>query len=165
MILFNRHVGSDSATWALKASRSTSNLSRLVIKQWKIFSKNIMRSPTDLVCVRRYSFNSAYYRAKKSMTHKLWQLMKYLNRRYDNWGGHLGGTQYRNTVRKNGKYRNTAWKIVQIPIPHFLSHLWSVLHTYGCCHLACLKTRYMELDKIISGIYAPDVHVSFLMFW
>ena len=26
--------------------------------------------------------------------------------------GTLGGTQYRNTVRKNGKYRNTAWKIV-----------------------------------------------------
>ena len=26
--------------------------------------------------------------------------------------GTLGGTQYRNTVRKNGKYRNTASKIV-----------------------------------------------------
>ena len=34
--------------------------------------------------------------------------------------GTLGGTQYRNTVRKNGKYRNTASKIVQIPIPHIL---------------------------------------------
>ena len=35
-------------------------------------------------------------------------------------GGHWGGTQYRNAVRKNGKYRNTEWKIVQIPIPHTL---------------------------------------------
>ena len=26
--------------------------------------------------------------------------------------GTLGGTQYRNTVRKNGKYQNTASKIV-----------------------------------------------------
>ena len=34
--------------------------------------------------------------------------------------GTLGGTQYRNTVTKNGKYRNTASKIVQIPIPHIL---------------------------------------------
>ena len=31
-----------------------------------------------------------------------------------------GGTQYRNTIRKNGKYQNTAWKIVQIPIPHIV---------------------------------------------
>ena len=33
--------------------------------------------------------------------------MKYLNRRYDPLRGTFGGTQYRNTVRKNGKYRNT----------------------------------------------------------
>ena len=56
---------------------------------------------------------------------------------------------------KNGKYRKTASKIVQIPIPHILitfiigsAYLW-------CFHLARL---------IISGIYAPDVHV-FLIFW
>ena len=42
-------------------------------------------------------------------------------------------TQYRNTVRKNGKYRNTAWKIVQISIPLILitfiigsAYLWSL---------------------------------------
>ena len=34
--------------------------------------------------------------------------------------GALGVTQYRNTVRKNGKYRNTRWKIVEISIPHIL---------------------------------------------
>ena len=34
--------------------------------------------------------------------------------------GTLGLTQYRNTVRKNGKYRNTRWKIVEISIPHIL---------------------------------------------
>ena len=28
------------------------------------------------------------------------------------WRGTLGGTQYRNTVSKNGKYRNTASKFV-----------------------------------------------------
>ena len=32
-------------------------------------------------------------------------------------GGHWG-TQYRNTVRKIGKYRNTVSKIDEIPIPH-----------------------------------------------
>ena len=32
--------------------------------------------------------------------------------------GTLGGTQYRNTVRKIGKYRNTVSKIDEIPIPH-----------------------------------------------
>ena len=31
--------------------------------------------------------------------------------------GTLGGTQYRNTVRKIGKYRNTLLKIDEIPIP------------------------------------------------
>ena len=34
-------------------------------------------------------------------------------------GGHWV-TQYRNTVRKNGKNRNPACKIVQLPIPHIL---------------------------------------------
>ena len=34
--------------------------------------------------------------------------------------GTLGDTQYRNTVTINGKYQNTTWKIVQIPIPHIL---------------------------------------------
>ena len=29
-------------------------------------------------------------------------------------------SQFRNTVRKDGKYRNTASKIVKIPIPHIL---------------------------------------------
>ena len=32
--------------------------------------------------------------------------------------GILGGTQYRNTVRKIGKYRNTKSKMDEIPIPH-----------------------------------------------
>ena len=35
--------------------------------------------------------------------------------------GTLGGTQYRNTVRKKCKYRNTVCKIYKIPIPHFQS--------------------------------------------
>ena len=30
----------------------------------------------------------------------------------------LGGIQYRNTVRKIGKYRNTVSKIDEISIPH-----------------------------------------------
>ena len=59
MILFNGHLISDSATWTgLTASRSTHNLSSI-----ESLTKNIMtmRSPTDLVCVRRSqdSFNSA----------------------------------------------------------------------------------------------------------
>ena len=36
-------------------------------------------------------------------------------------GGTLVGTQYRNTVRKIGKYRNTVSKIDEIPIPHLFS--------------------------------------------
>ena len=32
------------------------------------------------------------------------------------WGG--GGTQVPNTVRRNGKYRNTVSKMNEIPIPH-----------------------------------------------
>ena len=32
--------------------------------------------------------------------------------------GTLVGTQYRKTVRKIGKYRNTVSKIDKIPIPH-----------------------------------------------
>ena len=39
--------------------------------------------------------------------------------------GTLGGTQYRNTLRKIGKYRNTESKIDEIPT----SHLWSVTLT------------------------------------
>ena len=35
--------------------------------------------------------------------------------------GTLGGTQYRNTVRKIGKYRNTVSKIDEILIPHLFS--------------------------------------------
>ena len=31
--------------------------------------------------------------------------------------GALGGTEYRNTVRKIGKYRNSVSKIYEIPIP------------------------------------------------
>ena len=65
--------------------------------------------------------------------------------------GTLGGTQYRNTVRKNGKYRNTTSKIVQIPIPHILITFKIGSLTYGCCHVALL---------IIPGIYAPDFDVS-----
>ena len=36
------------------------------------------------------------------------------------WGHRGGGgvTQYRNTVRRNGKYRNTVSKMNEIPIPH-----------------------------------------------
>ena len=35
--------------------------------------------------------------------------------------GDIGGyPEYRNTVRKNDKYRNTTSKIIQIPIPHIL---------------------------------------------
>ena len=37
----------------------------------------------------------------------------------------MGGTQYRNAVRKIAKYRNTVSKIDEIPIPH----LWSVTLT------------------------------------
>ena len=33
-------------------------------------------------------------------------------------GGTLGGTQYRITVRKIGKYRNTVSKMNEISIPH-----------------------------------------------
>ena len=36
-------------------------------------------------------------------------------------GGGIGGTQYRNTVRKIGKYRNTMSKIDEILIPHLFS--------------------------------------------
>ena len=36
-------------------------------------------------------------------------------------GGTLVGTQYRNTVRKIGIYRNTVSKIDEIPIPHLFS--------------------------------------------
>ena len=32
--------------------------------------------------------------------------------------GTLGGIQYRNTVRKIAKYRNTVLKMNEIPIPH-----------------------------------------------
>ena len=35
--------------------------------------------------------------------------------------GGIGGTQYRNTVRKIGKYRNTMSKIDEILIPHLFS--------------------------------------------
>ena len=80
--------------------------------------------------------------------------------------GTLGDTQHRNTVTINGRYQNTTWKIVQIPIPHILITFIILLvpHTYGCFHLARL---------IIQGIYAPDVHVFvvvvvgffFLIFW
>ena len=34
------------------------------------------------------------------------------------WRGTLGGTQYRNTVRKIGKSRNTVSKMDEIPTPH-----------------------------------------------
>ena len=33
----------------------------------------------------------------------------------------IGGYQYRNTVRKVGKYRNTVSKIDEIPVPHLFS--------------------------------------------
>ena len=33
-------------------------------------------------------------------------------------GGALRGTQYSNTIRKIGKYRNTVSKMHEIPIPH-----------------------------------------------
>ena len=35
--------------------------------------------------------------------------------------GDIGGTQYRNTVRKIGKYQNIESKIDKIPIPHVRS--------------------------------------------
>ena len=41
--------------------------------------------------------------------------------------GDIEGTQYRNTVRKIGKYRNTVSKMDEIPIPH----LSSVTLTYN----------------------------------
>ena len=63
------------------------------------------------------------------------------------WRGTLGGTQYRNTVRKIGKYRNTVSKIDEIPIPY----LWSVTITQSCIHLACL---------LISSIYAPAINLN-----
>ena len=64
--------------------------------------------------------------------------------------GTLEGIQYRNTVWKNGKYRNNTLKIVWIPIPHILITFIIGPLTYGCFHPARL---------IISGIYAPDVYI------
>ena len=58
--------------------------------------------------------------------------------------GTFGGTQYRNTVRKNGKYRNTDTL--------YFNHIYNRF---------CIV---MELDKTISGIYAPDVHIFFSLF-
>ena len=45
-----------------------------------------------------------------------WIQYTYCNRR-----GTLGGTQYRNTVRKIGKSRNTVSKMDEIPTPHLRS--------------------------------------------
>ena len=43
-----------------------------------------------------------------------------------------GGTQYRDTVRKIGKYRNTVSNIDEIPIPHLdpfrIGHAYFKLH-------------------------------------
>ena len=53
----------------------------------------------------------------------MWIKRKGLFEKGDIVGG--GGDQYRKTVRKIGKNRNTVSKIDEIPIPH----LWSVTLT------------------------------------
>ena len=62
------------------------------------------------------------------------------------WGGG-GGNQYRNTVRKIGKYRNTVSKIDEIPIPHFM-----IGHAY--------LTFYPSRVFFTSSMYAPEINLS-----
>ena len=58
-----------------------------------------------------------------------------------------GGDQYRNTVRKIGKYRNTVLKIDEIPIPHFM-----IGHAY--------LTFYPSRVFFTSSMYAPEINLS-----
>ena len=61
-----------------------------------------------------------------------------------------GGTQYCNTVRKIGKYRNTVWKIDEIQIPRLDPFI---------IDQANLKS-YPDLRWLfISNMYAPYVPV------
>ena len=79
--------------------------------------------------------------------------------------GTLGGTQYRNTVRKNGKNRNTAWKIIQIPIPHILitfiigsAYLW-VLPSSAFNYLRHLCTRCpCFFNILVVGKFLANFH-------
>ena len=47
-------------------------------------------------------------------------------------GKHLRGTQYRNTIRKIDKNRNTASKIDKIPIPHIFSVTLTKVVSISC---------------------------------
>ena len=59
------------------------------------------------------------------------------------WGGG-GGTQYRNTVRKIGKYRNTVLKIDEIPRHHNYDRsrlLKNVTISRVCLSQACMHQQ------------------------
>ena len=60
--------------------------------------------------------------------------------------GDIVGTQYRNTVRKIGKYRNTVSKMDEIPIPHY--DRWRYL------------TLYPSRVFFLSSIYTPEMNLS-----
>ena len=76
--------------------------------------------------------------------------------------GTLGSTQYRN---KNGKYRNTASKIVLIPIPHILitfiigsAYLW-VLPSSAFNYLRHLCTRCpCFFNILVVGKFLANFH-------
>ena len=54
--------------------------------------------------------------------------------------GDIGGAQYRNNVRKIGKYRNTVSKMDEIPIPHY--HRWRLLNVVSLSSVFYLKHIY-----------------------
>ena len=99
----------------------------------------------------RWNFPFILARARSRLCHK-WLRSEVSKMERGSQNIHGGGhwvTQYRNTVKKkNGKNRNTAWKIVQIPIPHILitfiigsAYLW-LLPAGAFNYLRHLCTRF-----------------------
>ena len=73
-------------------------------------------------------------------------------------------SQFRNTVRKDGKYRNNASKIVKIPIPHILitfiissAYLWLLPSSafnylrHLCIRCPCFFFKYFGSSQILKN--------------
>ena len=75
--------------------------------------------------------------------------------------GPLWGTQYRNTVQKNGKYRSTVANMDEIPIPHLCFFFFISSMYTPHINLSLREKTCEDLELIGTAIEKPGHWMSY----